>query len=406
MDKNDVEMPKKKVDKIRVMTISSVLIAAVLLVLDLYLMINKPGSYAILLVVTLLLLVEIYLFLDAILKEINKNKELAEENYGKLFKSGKGSYLLLKKMFEQMEALEKKDAGVPGEDIITAQRAIAKVIVSRDKENTDALMNSNDKVLEKIFDFEEQFESNQGEILKAQRNLIDDFMKDLTEKQQELIGSVKEMQASLKMELMQTKEAISALQEKMAALPESEKADMPSFEEMLPDQPMAEEVVAVPEEVVDVPEEVVAVPEEKVTVPEEKPDMSEIDLMFDSLNMGEDENLSEGELNFDDFNLGESENLLEDDLTFDGIDLGEDISSIENELALEDEPLAKDEPPIEALAEDILPEDEPSIEELVKNVLPEDELEEKEEKKLEMPDLSDPHKMMTPEEIAALIANM
>ena len=56
---------------------------------------------------------------------------------------------------ERLNKIE-KSTSLPKNEIASIQKAIAKIIISRSKENTDALMNSNDKVLEKIFDFEEK----------------------------------------------------------------------------------------------------------------------------------------------------------------------------------------------------------------------------------------------------------
>ena len=73
--------------------------------------------------------------------------------YDSIFKSEKASYLLLRKTFDDLyELIEKgnqsRKANV--EDIIHAQKAVAKVSIGRSKENADALMNSNDHIMEKI----------------------------------------------------------------------------------------------------------------------------------------------------------------------------------------------------------------------------------------------------------------
>ena len=62
-------------------------------------------------------------------------------------KSEKASCLLAKKSFEEISMmLEMADVKSEGstEEIINAQKALSKVIISREKENADALMNSND----------------------------------------------------------------------------------------------------------------------------------------------------------------------------------------------------------------------------------------------------------------------
>jgi len=107
-----------------------------------------------------------------------------------------------------------------------------------------------------------------------------------------------------------------------------------------------------------------------------------------------------------DFDLGTSESLADIDLGGTGLDdslgLGEDFNL--------------EEPTIPAdmdLGIDLLSEEEPLIEEPVEPIMEETVVEEvveepepAAEEDTAMPDLSDPHKLMTPEEIAALIAKM
>ena len=79
-------------------------------------------------------------------------KNRKEEQYDSIFKSEKASYLLLRKTFDDLyELIEKGNQSrkTNVEDIIHAQKAVAKVSIGRSKENADALMNSNDRIMEK-----------------------------------------------------------------------------------------------------------------------------------------------------------------------------------------------------------------------------------------------------------------
>ena len=66
MDKNDTLTPQEKKDKNRSIVVITLLIAAVLLIADLYVMINMSTSYLALVVITVLLLVCVYFFINAI----------------------------------------------------------------------------------------------------------------------------------------------------------------------------------------------------------------------------------------------------------------------------------------------------------------------------------------------------
>lgn len=180
MDKNNPVTPQEKKENNRQIAVISILVVAVLLIADLYVMINIPGQFLALAVITILLLAGVYVFVNAILKEINQNKIQVQEQYDNIFKSEKASYILLKKAFEQLEELDSKSGeSQSANDIITAQKAIAKVTISRSRENADALLNSNDKMMEKMFDFEEQIGNNHSELLEKQRSMLDDSMKEL-----------------------------------------------------------------------------------------------------------------------------------------------------------------------------------------------------------------------------------
>ena len=79
------------------------------------------------------------------LKEAKKQEYL--EN---IYKSEKASYILLKKSFDEMEQkidLLQESSKVSTDEIINAQKGVAKVIVNRNKENADAVIRSNDQTV-------------------------------------------------------------------------------------------------------------------------------------------------------------------------------------------------------------------------------------------------------------------
>lgn len=345
-----------KKDNNRQNVILSLMVMAVLLIAELYVMIHMAGSMVPLIIVTILFLGSAYFFGKAILKEIHDSNAKVEEQYEAMAKSGKASYLLLKKTIEQLEEMD-GNAKTPADDIITAQKAIAKVTISRNKENTDALMNSNDKVLEKIFDFEENLGNNQSNLLDRQRQLMDDSMKELMIKQQEMTSTMKAMEESIKSELLQ------AMNNMQKAQPQESINDI---------------------------------------------NLGEPELAIEDIDLGEPE------LAMEDIDLGEPEQAIED-IEFvdnlgmtDTMDLGlSEDSGFSEDLAL-DETIDLGEPSISAdidLGIDLLSEEESLVEE---PLMEEPSAAEPEfaEEDTGMPDLSDPNKLMTPDEIAALIAKM
>lgn len=131
---------------------ASVIMAACL-AFDLFAMINLSDMIWLIAIISLVFLGSVYFFVSSIMEIRFLHEKRMEDTYNDLFKSSKATYLMLKKYGEDLEErlddLEDR-IGMPTEEILDAQKSIAKITISRNKENTDALMNSNDKVIDKI----------------------------------------------------------------------------------------------------------------------------------------------------------------------------------------------------------------------------------------------------------------
>ena len=289
-----------------------------------------------------------YILISSIVQiQYNKMREEREE-HDNLFKSQKASYLIIRKsfdeIFQRLESLE-KSIKLPTEELITAQKAIAKVNISRSKENTDALMNSNDKLLEKVFEFEDMLDENNKKLLESQNQITEQQMKDVMLKQQEINAAIKELQLSLKNEMLQAINTIATTQPQN--IPQQMSQNISQVEISKVDQAIPIKIEGDTELKFEEP-----VIEEPVI---EEP-IAEEPLM--------EEPIAE-------------EPLMEEPI---------------GEEPLMEEPIAE-----EPLMEEPIIE-EPIVEEPIMEEAPAEEVP-------PMPDLSDPNKVMTPEEIAALIAN-
>ena len=191
---------KQKKDSYNLRIVTAVLVLTVLVLGELYVMINYPSNYVALIVLTVVALADIYILIASAIQK-NYKKEIDQyEQYDNLFKSEKASYLVTRKSFEdiadQLDRIEEA-AGSPTKDIIDAQKSIAKVTISRNKENSDALMNSNDKLLEQIVNLSDRLDNLEKNVLEQQRIIVENANKDLLLKQQEMAASVKEMELSI-----------------------------------------------------------------------------------------------------------------------------------------------------------------------------------------------------------------
>ena len=351
-DRRDLKGKKK--DASLTVVLFSALALVLCMMLEIYLMIFMPEMLPAIAIAGLAALGCTYLCVATLVKRVEKKEAEQQEQYASILKSEKASYLLIRKYFdeisEQFSLMEDRLAG-PFQEVITAQKATAKVTISRNKENADALMNSNDKLLEQFF----QMESKLDEISEAMSLGTGDKNEELLRRQIEmtnqLSGQLREAELELKNEILQAVNKISMTPQPvvmpMAAQPQMMMPDP------LPD--LTEE----PEPLPDITEE-----------PEPLPDITEEPEPLPDL-MEEPESVE-----------AEDEPVVDTEL--------EPLMPEEPELLPEPEAEPEPESEIESAAESVAePEAEPEIEELP----PE-------------PDLSDPNKMMSPDDIAALLASI
>ena len=332
-------MDKNSEKNVRFRINITLLIAVVLLVADLYAMINMPQKFIILAIITALFLVAIYFLVDSISIYLMAEKNRKEEQYDSIFKSEKASYLLLRKTFDDLyELIEKgnqsRKANV--EDIIHAQKAVAKVSIGRSKENADALMNSNDHIMEKISMLEAVLSDNVSHPAPETNKNDSAYAQNILDNQNKILQQLEVLQNTLN--------TIGA-DAKIAA--ESAKQNFFTEERILAEENKIEK-------------EEPSVMEE--TPIEEEPSMMEETPIEEVPSDMEETSIGKEEVSSPEEDLSKYDDIMVDTLTD-----SDDNVPVEK-IPLEDETVVDDKPA--------------------------------------MPDLSDPNKVMTPDEIAALIANL
>ena len=153
------------VDKIKV--VCTGVLAVVLMFIELYIMMNYQFQFVGMGVIAVLLIADIYFLISGILDIKMLTTEVQRRDYQEIYNAQKASYLVIRKSFEELAerltALEENGA-IPADEIINAQKAVAKVTISRNKENTDALMNSNDELINRFFAFEESLSASNDQM--------------------------------------------------------------------------------------------------------------------------------------------------------------------------------------------------------------------------------------------------
>ena len=368
-------MDKNSEKNVRFRINITLLIAVILLVADLYAMINMPQKFIILAIITALFLVAIYFLVDSISIYLMAEKNRKEEQYDSIFKSEKASYLLLRKTFDDLyELIEKGNQSrkTNVEDIIHAQKAVAKVSIGRSKENADALMNSNDRIMEKISMLEAVLsdnvshpapETNKNDSAYAQ-NILDNQNKilqqlEVLQNTLNTIGADAKIAAESAKQNFFTEERILAEENKIEKEEPSAMEETPVKEEpsVMEETPIEEEPSAMEETPI----------EEKSSVMKETPIEEEPSVMEETPIEEVPSDMEEPSIGKEEVSSPEEDLSKYDDIMVDTLTDTDDNVPVEK-IPLEDETVVDDKPA--------------------------------------MPDLSDPNKVMTPDEIAALIANL
>lgn len=398
---------KNKDSKARMQMIFGILLFAFIFMAELYAIVNFPKMFIVLVVLAAADLICLYVAIRGVISVYETKYARREEQYESIFKSEKASYLMLKKYFEEISvklAYMEEASKIPTEEIVNAQKGIAKVIIKRSHENTDALMNSYEQLLDRFDTFQKGMDgfgtvagAYKDEILSVCKDEISSVQKDgkeqehsqdkeIAAKLQEIIIAMKDMELRLNQTIMNSQKVV--VSQPQVSVPVATPVEpQPAPQNHVEETPVEPEISPEPEESME--------PE-----PEISPDLEESMEPEPEISPEPEESMEpEPEISL------EPEESMEPD--------PEILPDIPEEESFEPE----EEPPVMAADEIIPPDPEESIEEAEELVepdpIPEDAIVEEandenlpEEELSPMPDLSDPNRAMSPDEIAALFANM
>ena len=386
-------MQDNKQASAKIQLIFSTLLFAVAFIAEVYTMFNYPKQYFVIAIFAIIMLVFLYMIVNSVFKLRYIREKRREEQYESIFKSEKASYMMLKKYFEEIDDkidILQASSKVPTEEIVNAQKGVAKAVISRSRENAEAIIASNDQVMDRISEFEEKLSNNNAEIISEQKDISSDVINQLVMKQQELAKDLKDMEIRLNQAIMQTQQIISSQPVQLTA------------DVNVPTQPVTVQMtgftvpvatnsgtvvnsapVEVSREIQEDDPVVDSFVEEEIQEIETEEEISVDDITVDDVALDE---IAAGDVAIDDITADDAaldditvDDISADDITMDDI-TADDISA--EDIALDD--VAVDDI---ALDENII--EEPIVEEEVPP----------------MPDLSDPNKKLSPEEIAAMFAN-
>ena len=404
---------KNKDSKARMQMIFGILLFAFIFMAELYAMVNFPKMFIVLAVLAVADLICLYVAINGIISVYETKYTRREEQYESIFKSEKASYLMLKKYFEEISvklAYIEEASKIPTEEIVNAQKGIAKVIIKRSHENTDALMNSYEQLIDQFTKFQQGIDglgtvagAYKEEILSAYKDEKSPAPKDeevhdhaqdkeTVAKLQEIILAIKDMELRLNQTIMNSQKVV--VSQPQVSVPVATPVEpQPAPQNHVEETPVEPEISPEPEESME-PEPEISPDLEENPEPEISPDLEEN---------------PEPEI------LPDLEESLEPEIS---LEPEEDMEpEILPDIPEEEDLKPEEEPPIMAADEIIPPDPEEAIEEAEELVEPDpipeeaivDEADDEnlpEEELPPMPDLSDPNRSMSPDEIAALFANM
>ena len=380
---------KNKDSKARMQMIFGILLFAFIFMAELYAIVNFPKMFIVLVVLAAADLICLYVAIRGVISVYETKYARREEQYESIFKSEKASYLMLKKYFEEISvklAYMEEASKIPTEEIVNAQKGIAKVIIKRSHENTDALMNSYEQLIDRFDTFQKGMDgfgtvagAYKDEILSVCKDEISSVQKDgkeqehsqdkeIAAKLQEIIIAMKDMELRLNQTIMNSQKVV--VSQPQVSVPVATPVEpQPAPQNHVEETPVEPEISPEPEESME--------PEPEISLEPEEDMEPEISL--------------------------EPEEDMEPEI----------LPDIPEEEDLKPE----EEPPIMAADEIIPPDPEEAIEEAEELVEPDpipeeaivDEADDEnlpEEELPPMPDLSDPNRSMSPDEIAALFASM
>ena len=227
------------------------LLIMLLFVIEMYEIINDPANMIVIGTLGVFLLVSVYVEMLFIGKLIEKRAKDQEEAFDNVYRSEKASYLLIRKCFDQME--NKMDnlgdlSNLPYKELIAAQKALAKAQINRNKQNTNALLISNDRMMQRLTSMQSDLTdilantantNNQSEdtiqqfnpgLSEQDREIFLDGNRDVLQKQQEILHNIKELESSLRNEIIESANKVASIQSQQSPVSKLQMDEAPQME--------------------------------------------------------------------------------------------------------------------------------------------------------------------------------
>ena len=348
--------PQKK--KLKIASILTLFI----FLFDIYIIVNIPKNYILLIISALLTLVFVLLLLENWFEWKNQQERELERQYIDIIKMERTAHTASQKKLQDIDdkinfigqkimPLERsahsnqKQIATMLEALMEGQKKVAKITVSRSKENANIIINSNEQLLNQMNELLQSIMETKQELITSQNNSYqqkeNEIQKNKIEEPKKIENNSSELEEPKKIE-----ESSPELEE-----PKKIEESSPELEEPKKIEESSSELEE-PKKVETISEEISKIPKLNNTV------------HLENVNQKLDSKLDSEFVNKQSSNISDPNKIMNP----------EDIAALIANTSVEE--------------------------------LPKTTIKIEEEEKPPMPDMSDPNKVMSPEDIAALIANM
>ena len=195
-------------EKRKLHIILCIMILTLLLLAEVYLMLNFPKSYIFLLLIGAVSLFLVYRIANSVFilqdEKEQEREDKREKEFESIFKSEKATYLLMRKNFAEladMLFLLKGESGLPLEDLISAQKSIAKVTINKSKEHSTAVINSNEELKGYLEEMNGKFTDIQNAVKENMDKVSEFVSSEMQSKNLDVILRLNEIEKSISSEM-------------------------------------------------------------------------------------------------------------------------------------------------------------------------------------------------------------
>ena len=206
------------------------LLAVSLFLIEMYEIINDPANMVVIGSLGVFLLASVCAGMLLIRKQMEENAKGQDDAFENVYRSEKAAYLLIRKYFDKME--QKMDTlSEPSDllykELIAAQKALAKAQINRGKQNTNALLISNDRLMQRINSIQNDVaklsnhvgESNQG-LSEQDQAVLTEGNRQVLDKQQEILDGLKVLETSLRNEILESADKMASMKSQQMFVPQ------------------------------------------------------------------------------------------------------------------------------------------------------------------------------------------